>query len=88
MNAQLEVTFVNGEPFAAYFRPPDVPLRSVARSRRCEAGLVVDLAEDDSVLGIEITAPGLVDVKVFNRLLVELGLDPVEERVLAPLHAA
>ena len=88
MDAQLVVTFVNGEPYVGYFHPAQVRRETVARSRRCGSGLVADLAEDGRVLGIEITAPSLVDLETFNRVLGTLGLEPVDERVLAPLHAA
>lgn len=58
------------------------------RSRPCEAGLVVDLVADGHPIGIEITEPSRTDVATFNRLLVSLGLDPVDASVLAPLSAA
>ncbi len=88
MEAPLEVTYRHGRPFAAYYRLPRREGDQVERSRPCEAGLVVDLAADGRPLGIEITEPSLADAATFNRLLVSLGLEPVDASVLAPLSAA
>ena len=50
--------------------------------------MVIDLAADGKAIGIEITAPGRVTPKVLNRVLKELGFDPVANADLAPLRAA
>ena len=88
MEAPLEVTYRHGRQFAAYYRLPRREGDRVERSRPCEAGLVVDLADDGRPIGIEITDPSRADVATFNRLLVSLGLDPVDASELAPLNAA
>lgn len=83
----LEVTIKDGSPFAAYDH-----LRSErGGSRRCrqvDPGLIVDLLEHGSPLGIEITHPGAVTIEGFNALLQELGEAPATQAELAPLHAA
>jgi len=88
MEAPLEVTYRHGQPFAAYYRLPRREGDRVEWSRPCEAGLVVDFTADGRPIGIEITEPSRTDVATFNRLLLSLGLDPVEASVLAPLSAA
>lgn len=88
MEAPLEVTYRHGQPFAAYYRLPRLAGDRVERSRPHEAGLVVDLAADGRPIGIEITEPARTDAATFNRLLVSLGLEPVDASVLAPLTAA
>jgi hypothetical protein len=86
--AYLEVTYRHGQPVAAYFYlPRETPSKSV-RTRRVEPGMIVDLDARGRPLGIEITAPGQLTLTVLNRLLRELGCDPVRRSDLAPLRAA
>lgn len=77
-----------GRPFAAYYYLPREPGDECARSRRAEAGLVVDFTADGRAIGIEITAPSELFIAAFNRVLEELGFQAVTGEVLAPLHAA
>jgi hypothetical protein len=88
MEAPLEVTYRHGRPFAAYFRLPRQEGDRVDHSRPCKAGLVVDLTVDGRPIGIEITEPSRADAATFNRVLLSLGLEPVDASVLAPLTAA
>lgn len=86
--AYLEVTYWHGQPLAAYlYLPREKRLKSV-RTRRVDPGMIVDLDARGHPLGIEITAPGLLTLVARNRLLRELGCNPVRRVDLAPLRAA
>jgi len=84
----LEVTFQQGRPFAAYYHLVLHPDVTSARCRRVEPSMVVDYAADGRALGIEITTPAKLTLEDFNHVLGELGLPPVTDEELAPLHAA
>jgi hypothetical protein len=84
----LEVTFRKGKPFAAYLHLPRPSGAKTARSEERGPGLVVDFAPNGEAVGIEITAPALVDRATVNRLLADLGLAGLEVDDLAPLRAA
>lgn len=70
---------------AAYLRLPRKKGDWATRSQEYGNGLVVDFAEDDRPIGIEITAPSAVSLQVINDLLRELGQSEVTEDDLAPL---
>jgi uncharacterized protein YuzE len=84
----LEVTYRKGKVLAAYLYLPRSKGAKSVRTRRVDPGLVIDLAADGKAIGIEITAPGKVTPTVLNRVLKELGFDPVANADLAPLRAA
>ena len=84
----LEVTFRKGKPLAAYVHLPRSAGAKAARSEERGPGLVVDFAAGGEAIGIEITAPSLVDLAAVNRLLHDLGLSELEREDLAPLRAA
>jgi uncharacterized protein YuzE len=84
----LEVTFRHGRPMAAYYYLPRRPKDKSYRTKRVEPGLVIDFARDGKPIGIEIVAPGKLTLRVFNRVLRELGFRPLKRADLAPLMAA
>jgi uncharacterized protein YuzE len=84
----LEVTFRHGRPLAAYLYLPRRPEQKSYRSRRVDAGLVVDLSRSGRPIGIEITAPEKVTLAALNRVLHAYGLPAITQTDLAPLHAA
>ena len=86
--AYLEVTYRHGHPLAAYFYLPRASRSKSVRTRRVDPGMIVDLDARGRPLGIEITAPGQLRLTALNRLLRELGCDPVRRADLAPLRAA
>jgi uncharacterized protein YuzE len=86
--AYLEVTYREGKPIAAYYYLPRLPRQRSVRTRRVEAGLLIDFAKDGRPIGIEITAPSALSVTAFNRVLRELGFPPVKRQEIAPLIAA
>lgn len=71
---------------AAYFHLSGDPSETSAHGRPVDPGLVVDFAADGRPLGIEITAPAILSLEHFNRVLDELGLPAVTAEDLAPLR--
>jgi hypothetical protein len=84
----LEVTYRRGRAIAAYYYLPRRPGQRSMRTRRVEAGLLVDYARGGRPIGVEITNPGSLSVAAFNRVLRELGLASVSREDVAPLIAA
>jgi uncharacterized protein YuzE len=87
-DAYLEVTYRHGQPLAAYFYLPREKRSKSVRTRRVDPGMIVDLDAQGRPLGIEISAPQQLTLVALNRLLRELGCDPVRRSDLAPLRAA
>jgi len=84
----LEVTYRRGRAIAAYYYLPRRPGQRSMRTRRVEAGLLVDYARGGKPIGVEITNPGVLSVAAFNRVLRELGVASVSREDVAPLIAA
>jgi hypothetical protein len=84
----LEVTYRRGRAIAAYYYLPRRPGQRSMRTRRVEAGLLVDFARGGRPIGVEITNPGALSVAAFNRVLRELGFASVSRADVAPLTAA
>ncbi len=84
----LQVTYRNGRPVAGYLLLPRRPGDRSVRSKRADAGLVIDFAHGNRAIGVEITAPGKVTVAAMNRVLKAVGCAPVKRRDLAPVLAA
>jgi len=86
--AYLEVTYRQGRAIAAYYYLPRRPGQRSVRTRRVEAGLIVDYSRGGRPIGVEITTPGNLSVAAFNRVLREPGFPPVKREDVAPLLAA
>jgi Protein of unknown function (DUF2283) len=84
----LEVTFRKGKAFAAYLYLARAKGMKVARSSERQHGLIVDFNAEGDPLGVEITAPSLVELEELNELLRELHAEPLAPTDLAPLLAA
>jgi hypothetical protein len=84
----LEVTYRRGRAIAAYYYLPRRPGQRSVRTRRHEAGLLVDYARGGRPIGVEITTPAALSVAAFNRVLRELGFPRVGREEMAPLIAA
>jgi hypothetical protein len=83
----LEVTYRRGRPVAAYLylpRSPDDKSQRVIREGR---GLIVDIAEGDRPIGIEIISPRDVSPAMLNEVLAKYSLPLLELGELAPLAA-
>lgn len=84
----LEVTFRHGKPLAAYLYLPRESGEKSYRTSRAAPGMVIDLTREGKAIGIELTAPGKVTLEALNRVLIDLGLPPLEAADLEPLRAA
>jgi len=84
----LEVTFRHGRLMTAYYYLPRRPGQKSYRTRKAEAGLLIDYTRGGRPIGIEITAPSKVTLAAVNRVLRGLGFAPVKREELAPLLAA
>jgi hypothetical protein len=86
--AYLEVTYRQGRAIAAYYYLPRRPGQRSVRTRRAEAGLLIDYARGGRPIGVEITTPGTLSIAAFNRVLRALGFPRVRRVDVAPLIAA
>ncbi|MBI5506610.1 MAG: hypothetical protein HY899_17605 [Deltaproteobacteria bacterium] len=84
----LEVTFRHGKPIAGYYYLPRRLGQKSYRTERSNVGLLVDYSRSGRPIGIEITAPGELSLTALNRLLRQLGQDPIRRAEIAPLLAA
>ena len=84
MSPYLEISFRHGRPFAAYIhcRAP----AAVASSTPLGHGVVLDLASDGAVIGVEIVNPAHVDAADLCRILGQHGV-VIPMADLAPLAA-
>jgi hypothetical protein len=83
----LEITYRRGRPVAAYLYLPRRPDEKSQRSIREENGLIVDIAEGDRPIGIEIVSPNDVSLAMLNEILAKHSLPLLERGELAPLTA-
>jgi len=83
----LEITYRRGVPLAAYLY---LPRRDGDKSQRVVQeghGLMVDLAEDQRPIGIEIVALRQVSLAHLNAVLAKYSLPPLDHAESAPLGA-
>jgi hypothetical protein len=81
----LEITYRRGKPLAAYLY---LPRRENDKSWRVveEAhGLMVDLAEDDRPIGVEILSPQELSLTDINAVLAKYALPPLDREEVVPL---
>jgi hypothetical protein len=84
----LEVTFRRGRAIAAYYYLPRRRGEKSHHTRLVEPGLVIDFNRSGRPIGIEITAPTRISTQALNRVLRQVGAEPVRRIDLAPLRAA
>lgn len=84
----LEVTYRSGRPLAAYLHLPRQGGDRSARTEDAGDGMVVDIAADGRVIGVEILAPTRLVLSGLNRVLGRFGCEPVAKSDVAPLVAA
>ncbi len=84
----LEVTFRHGRAIAGYYYLPRSAKDKSHRTKRIEPGLVIDFTRGGKPIGIEILAPEKLTLALLNRVLRDLGFQPVKRADLAPLKAA
>ena len=83
----LEITYRQGEPFAAYLYLERRPGDKSVRTQRHD-GWIVDYAADGRAIGVEFTNVGDVDVAALNRVLRDAHQPEVSVADLVPLKAA
>jgi len=86
--AYLEVTYRHGRPLAAYYYLPRRAGDRAHRTTRGPSGLLVDYTRAGRAIGIEVTAPSLLSLSAMNRLVRDVGHQPVKRTDLSPLLAA
>ncbi len=84
----LEVTFRKGKPFAAYFHLPRKQGEKSVGTKKVGAGILIDYGKSGQPIGVEITDPDKINLRVINEILSKLNLQPAEQEELAPLMAA
>lgn len=87
-NFSLQVTYRRGKPFAAYLYLARRPGQKSARVESVNSELLIDYAEDDTPLGIEIVSPGDITVDEIYAVFDKLGLGRPDLSELEPLRAA
>ncbi len=84
----LEVTFRRGRPLAAYLYLPRASGAKAHRTTDEGHGLRVDYDAHGIAMGIEVTAPGAVEIEHINALLAKLGHAPLAPEEWVPARAA
>ncbi|MBM4031670.1 MAG: DUF2283 domain-containing protein [Planctomycetes bacterium] len=79
----LEITYRKGKPFAGYLYLCERRPHARCRTEEIRPGVLVDVAQDGEVLGIEFLAPGSVtpeDVQAIARRLrgIEVPTEDLE----------
>jgi uncharacterized protein YuzE len=83
----LEVTFRKGKPLAAYLYLPRPTGTRAARTVDAGRGVHVDFDERGTAIGVEISAPSALSVAELNAILVEHGINELDEEEYGPLAA-
>ena len=81
----LEITYRRGKPMAAYLYLPRHENDKSQRVVQEGNGLIVDLAQDDRPIGIEILSPQNVSLAMINVVLGKYALPPLDRQEMAPL---
>jgi hypothetical protein len=81
----LEITYRRGRPIAAYLYLPRHENDKSQRVVQEGHGLMVDLAEGDRPIGIEIVSPQEITLAVINEVLAKYALPPLDCQEMAPL---
>ena len=84
----LEITYRRGRPLAAYLYLPRGPSEKSQRVVHEGHGLIVDIAEGDRPIGIEIVSPNDVSLAMLNDVLAKYSLPLLDRGELAPLVPA
>jgi uncharacterized protein YuzE len=84
----LQVTFRQGQPFAAYLYLPHSPGTKSVRTVKVSEDVLIDYAADGTPLGIEIVSPTDVRMDDIYTAFDRLGLTRPEPAELSPLRAA
>ncbi len=70
-NVALDVTYVRGTPLVAYLTCGNGPM---ATTKELTGGLVVDVAADGHLIGIELVRPARTTLAQIKEVLARFGL--------------
>jgi len=84
----LQVSYRNGQAFAAYLYLPRRPGDRSARTEQFSEVLAIDYAEDGRAIGIEIIHPRAVTEDELNRALAHVHQPSLRDEDFEPLRAA
>ena len=83
----VQITYREGEPFAAYLCLDRKPGDTAARTER-RGSWLVDFAADGHAIGVEFTRPGQIDLCKLNQVLASGQQPAISIDDLAPLSDA
>ncbi len=81
----LDVTYLHGKPLVAYLTCGNGP---VTTTQELPGGLVVDVAADGQLIGIELLHPAATTLAQINAVLARFGLPACQADDVQPLIAA
>ena len=85
---ELHVSYMKGRPFAAYIHLERRPGEKSVRTQEFAPEIVVDFAEDDRPIGIEVITPEAVTVETVLEVFDALDLERPTPEEVAPCAAA
>jgi hypothetical protein len=83
----LEITYRRGRPLAAYLYLPRREKDNSERVVKEGHDTMVDIAEGNRPIGIEILSPHDISLSILNEILAKYSLPPLDGAELAPLTA-
>ena len=83
----LEITYRKGKPFAGYLYLSDTRPQKPCRTEEVRPGVLVDIAPDGEVLGIEFLSPGFVTQDDLRAISQRLRGAQVPTEDLSPVMA-
>ena len=84
----LQITYRKGKPFAAYIYLSRQNGQKSVRTEAISEDLLIDYAQDETPLGIEIVSPEMVSIDEIQAVFDHLGLGRPSLIELEPLKAA
>ncbi len=84
----LQITYRKGKPFAAYIYLSRQNGQKSVRTEVISEDLLIDYAQDETPLGIEIVSPEMVSIDEIQAVFDRLGLGRPSLIELEPLKAA
>jgi Protein of unknown function (DUF2283) len=84
----LTISYLRGEPFAAYLYLPRDEGAKVACTDELRPGILVDLDADGKPMGIEIVFPMQTDPETVLAVAAEVHAGPISPQALEPLRAS
>ena len=84
----LQITYRKGKPFAAYIYLSRWNGQKSVRTEAISEDLLIDYAQDETPLGIEIVSPRMVSIDEIQAVFDRLRLDRPPLIDLEPLKAA